>query len=206
MVGWFTARRHYGGGAGQLRRIRPCLEQLETRDCPSAAVITSLSAVSTNGQTVQISGTVQDESPGGCVVQTTGAASIAIQVNADGTFTATVPVSSVTVVQAKATDPQGLISDPVETKVDLPPQILNFVGTHGTGNYWTFTGKVVDESPLTCHVQLGGVTALQTATVQINADGTFAVTVEMPPTTWVATAQATDALGQVSNIATWPCI
>ena len=206
MVGWFTARRHYGGGAGQLRRIRPCLEQLETRDCPSA-VITSLSAVSSDGQTVLISGTVQDESPGGCVVQTTGAASIAIQVNANGTFTATVPVSTEIMLQAKATDQQGLTSDQVETKVDLPPQILNFVGTHGTGNYWTFTGKVVDETPLTCHVQLGGVTALQTATVQINADGTFSVTVEMPPTTtWVATAQASDALGQVSDIVTYPCI
>src|SRR2546421_494470 len=103
-------------GSGRLRQVRPSLELLETRDCPSAAVITSFTAINTDGYHVQLSGQVTDESPGTCVVQLGGPSALqgrTVPVNTDGTFSITVeiPQECTWVATAKATDMYGLESD-----------------------------------------------------------------------------------------------
>ena len=108
-------------------------------------------------------------------------------------------------VTAIALDDEGLTSAEAFAQVlNEPPKITSFIGSHGYGNTWTFSGTLEDESPTTCVVQLTGLPGLEPRQLSVAADGTFSVTVQLPADfTWVAIAQATDSLGQVSDAATF---
>jgi len=191
-------------GSGRLRQVRPSLELLETRDCPSAAVITSFTAINTDGYHVQLSGQLTDESPATCLVQFSGVITGQVYADTRGHFAMTATVARTGTVTAVANDDEGLTSDAVLAKVceNAAPNIINFYGSHSSGTTWTFYGQVADESPGTCVVKLGGPSALQGRTVQVNTDGTFSITVEIPEEcTWVATAKATDMYGLESDLA-----
>jgi hypothetical protein len=82
---------------------------------------------------------------------------------------------------------------------ELPPQIINFSGTQGSGGWWTFTGQVVDDASVAgLTVTFGGLLAGHTTTAR--ADGTFDHVANLPSgTTGVVTATVTDRNGNTSE-------
>src|SRR5207302_658837 len=106
----FTSLRQADG----RRRNRPALrvEQLETRDCPAAPVLSAFSATVLGGHSVQLAGTVQTDHPGGVMVNFSGVASGFTAVQADGSFSMTTNANALGVITAIATD-YLLFSDPL---------------------------------------------------------------------------------------------
>ena len=109
-------------------------------------------------------------------------------------------------ITLQATDAAGLI---VQTtfvvNVSAAPYVEDFRCVHEGGNTWTFSGSVTDtdDDVEGYVVTLGGVLASYNYTVVVQADGTFALTVEVAGLqSGNATAQTVDSHGVQSNVAT----
>jgi hypothetical protein len=86
---------------------------------------------------------------------------------------------------------------------ELPPSIINFSGTPGSGGMWTFTGQVIDDlSVQGLTVTFGGLLAGHT--VNVGSNGTFTHDASIPPgTTGVVSATVTDRNGLTSQPVYW---
>src|SRR5579859_1289919 len=94
----------------QRRRPRLMVERLETRDCPAAPVIGSLTATPITGTTVQLSGYVQDANPATTHISFTGVMSGTVTANTYGYFSYQAQASGLGAVSAVATDAAGEVS------------------------------------------------------------------------------------------------
>jgi hypothetical protein len=181
----FTSLRQANG----VRRNRALLrvEQLETRDCPAAPVLSSFSATVLDGRNVRLTGMVQTDHP--VVVNFSGVASGSTSVQGDGSFLMNTSASALGTITAVATD-YTLSSNPLSSQItSATPSVTVTVAQRG-GHSVCVSGQVTDDSFTGEVVLLSGIV---TATVQVNADGSYSYT-----------GQAS-ALGQVSATArdTW---
>jgi hypothetical protein len=94
-----------------------------------------------------------------------------------------------------------LDSQVAQLETSSPPVISGFQATH-SGNYWTFSGTVIDQNPAGLTVTFGGLPSLQGRVATTNGSGSFSLTVQLQPGEGgTATAQTTDWAGQQSNLA-----
>lgn len=138
----------------------------------SAPAITNLQyAWDTEGKYVLVSGTVQDEAPGGLTVQLSGAVSGSTTTDSGGAFSVRLLASSLTAVNATVDDQWSHTSQVASvTLTNNAPQIANFQVQYGPNGLVTITGQVMDEQPEGLTVTFTG---LRNATVTVQADGSF---------------------------------
>ncbi|MGE0606824.1 MAG: hypothetical protein AB7O62_06830 [Pirellulales bacterium] len=174
-------------------------EHLESRDCPSAASISSLMITPQQGTTVTLSGYVMDEQPSTVQLQFSGVVSGQATANASGYFQLVQQASGLGTITAVAHDNEGLTSSPYSAQLTSNvPAITNLsVMPTNNGKMVTITGTVMDESPGNRPVTLSGVVS---GTVTTNSSGSFSATLEASSLGNV-TATVTDVWGQVSTAA-----
>jgi hypothetical protein len=175
----------------------PCQAQL-TKPAPSLTLAISYGAQ----KTVTLSGQVTDLDAGGRTVTFTGEVNGSIVSASDGTFSYTATPAGLGKITASTVDLWGQASNtPSVTVSNNAPVISGFTASQ-TGTVWTFSGKVTDESPDYLRVSFTGPGAVNGQTATCCADGTFALTVQLPSgTCGMVTAQTTDWWGVASNIA-----
>jgi hypothetical protein len=179
-------------------RIRPCVESLEARDCPSespmsapqmitpqmtapqftaphltAPEITSFNAMVLQGQTVLLGGTVSDADPGSVSVFFCGAANGTTTTDAMGNFQFQTQASALGAIFAVGLDSAGQISVPDQTVINVPaPTFTAFTVTQsGPDRQVTVSGQVSAGAGLT--VTLSGIVS---ASVTTGTDGVFTFT------------------------------
>jgi hypothetical protein len=152
---------------------------------------------------VTLSGTVTDLDAGGRTVNFSNTVARSVVTSADGTFRLTTQAVGRGTIQAFVMDLWGQSATPAQVNVTSnAPVISDFVASEGTNNYWTFTGKVTDESAAGLTVTLGGVTGLDGSKVTVQADGTFSFTIQLEAgVSGTAMATVTDWWGLTSNTA-----
>jgi hypothetical protein len=199
----------------QTRKARPWLESLEDRAVPSCSspVIENLYAVQTNSQQVDIKGIMCDPTGGGDTILLSSANGLntSCQVNSDGTFDCPVQggtLGKLGAISATAMNNNNLVQSAQVNFAPTPdaPVITDFYAEYGYGNVWTFSGNVQSNTPNQTTVQFGNLRSLQGKSVQCDSDGDFDFTVTMSGTyadIGFATAQATDANGNTSEVASY---
>ena len=141
-------------------------------------VITSITAVQVAGQKFQISGSVTDENPGGCVVVFSGAANQYVTCDASGNFSGVFDVPT----PGQAT---GVAGDGVQSSQPVNVNLANAAPTTtctavGRGYTLTVSGQVTDEVPAGLVVTLTGSRAINGRTAIVLADGTWSLSVTIP--------------------------
>jgi hypothetical protein len=109
-------------GAAQRRSQLGCV-RLESRDCPAAPLINSMSVTRLQGAEVRISGQVTDELAGQCEIQISGAATGHLKVGSDGSFDGMLTTNGFGQITARAFDPSGSISLAAEIDFQRTSQI-----------------------------------------------------------------------------------
>jgi hypothetical protein len=91
---------------------------------------------------------------------------------------------------------------PVSEQDPASPTISDFEAVQEAPGIWTFRGRVTGDDLVGMDVTLGGLPSLNGQVVQVEEDGWFYCTVQLQPGEHgKATAQASDWLGHVSNVA-----
>lgn len=183
------------------RTLRPRLEALEARDCPALTLTYNISYGAQHALTITGHVGGMNSSTGG--VTFSGVVAGNAVINANGDFTYQGQATALGAVHAIARDTTGDQSPIVDANVtSAAPSVSNFAAQQGAGNCWTFTGRVTDESAAGLTVRFSGLPSLQGRMAQVQADGTFSITVQLAPgETGTATAQTTDWWGLTSNVA-----
>ena len=120
-IRWNQSRRSSHKSQRRPAMFRSGVEQLEHRTMLSAPTISvSVAAVGDPGVFI-ISGSVQDESPAGLVVQIAGpeGARWTATVGEDGTYSVSVVITTSGTIGASTTDADGLASNTAYAYVDL---------------------------------------------------------------------------------------
>jgi hypothetical protein len=184
------------------RSVRLGLERLETRDCPS---FISLSVMYGTQKNITLWGDVTGTpNPGGLTVQFTGNAVGTATTDSNGHYSASLVALALGNVYASTTD--GASNTAVVTLMVPQPKIINFGGSQGPGNVWTFSGTVsaAGGSPgLTVYFG-GDPVDMQNKTTTVNQDGTFTLIVQMngqQNDNGSVSAQTVDWWNQQSNMA-----
>jgi hypothetical protein len=157
---------------------------------------------------VVVSGQVQaDNGVEGMTVTFNGAASGQTQTDGDGYFQATLTCSQLGQILATAVNADGVGSAVAAVTVNnSAPSITNFSGSEGPGHVWTFTGRVVDESPAGLTVVFtSGMPSLSQASCTVQADGCFSFSVVLadPNDHGTVEAKVTDWWGAQSQSVFW---
>jgi hypothetical protein len=211
MFNWFSRNRRSRSSPG-LHRVRPWLEALEARTCPTAASpsapLLNLCVVHPSPQVSEIKGAVIDTNPSGDTVTLSGGVNAAVHVNADGTFEYDVQASGVGTIVGTIINNATLSASAQTVFVDgtSNPVITSFGADHGYGNVWTFSGQVQSQAGGPISLQFGGLVTLQTKTATCNSDGSFTVTILLSTSqndTGLATVIATDANGSSQTAGFW---
>jgi hypothetical protein len=211
---WFLSRASRVSVSPLARRVRPVLEWLEDRYCPTVpgpgmaspvCEILNLTAVAGAGHTVQVSGSVVDQNPSACVVNLSGVVSGSVSVEANGAFSTQVTATGLGQVTAVAQDNQQQISsNQVSTQISAEqPVINNFAVFRNQNTTWTIQGQVADDqSAAAVPVLFGGPGNVQNMTVNTDANGNFcfAITINTAMPSFTITAVATDSWGLQSDL------
>jgi hypothetical protein len=106
---------------------------------------------------------------------------------------------------AKVVDSLGQESETAEAYCcSIPdPVVTDFSGSEGDDDVWTFSGTVSGPLAANATVTFGGVLAGHS--VQADSNGYFSATIELGNVDGVATAQAADGDGRVSDAAEFYC-
>jgi hypothetical protein len=184
---------------GAPPRFRPRLERLEERDCPS--VITA-NVTYDQGTYITVWGTVRGSAnPRADTVTISGVASgTTVCTDLVGSYSVTLKASGLGTVYAQATDSTNQASI---TLVDTAPVITSFTAVEHPGDMWTFSGTVsYDCHPEQLVINLAGIPSLNNVTANVNANGTWSVTVQLNGTytdNGTISAVTTDPWGNASN-------
>jgi hypothetical protein len=201
MLGLFSSPRKRRAPYGR-RSVRPELEWLETRDCPSTL---SMSVTYGAQRSITLSGQLTDTpSPGNQSILISGVASGTAVTDANGRYAITLTASGLGMVSGITADHQSNTAQ--VTLSDTAPNISNFVGKESAGDWWTFTGKVTYGQTLQgLTVNFGGqAVSLQGKTTTVDANGNFSFSIQLDGTendNGLVSATITDWWGQRSNTA-----
>lgn len=185
--------------AGAARRQKFTVTRLEVRDCPAAPVV-DMTVTPLGGNTVQITGTVLDESPQDCLVNLGGVTTPISFVNSDGTFDIVTTLPGTEIVTAFAVDEDGVASQLRAVPANSAPSIVDF-GIENQGGCYVISGRVVDENPDTCTVLItSSIPDLNNRTLHTSEGGYF--TFSFTPATYVKSGSvrlvARDEMGLTS--------
>ena len=187
-------------------------EVLEDRANPSAPVLTADPYTNPDDNLISISGNVDHADPVNWEVVLDGVASATTTPDANGDFTFTdVEASAVGQITLQAVDPlYGATPSNVVTQTitNQAPTFNYFAGEGGdtphTEPVWSFEGIVTDDDPGGLTVTFtGAVGTLNAETLDVEADGSFFVTVilqDPPDDEGTVYAHFTDWFGQTTSI------
>jgi hypothetical protein len=187
------------------RFVRPTLESLEARDCPSTLSL-SITGYAAN-KTVTAAGQVGNTpNPGGLTVQLNlnGQAWCSTTTDANGNWSISAPAPALGTITAETTDGQSNTAQAVLTASQRPVvSNLTFVDD---GNRWfVFSGHVNDDNYQGEVVQFSGtVKSLFGRTVPVDSAGNFRILVQLdgkPDDAGTLFAQAVDWYGLTSDYA-----
>ncbi len=200
-------------GPASWKRIRPCLEGLEARDCPSGLQITAFNAMVMQGHTIMLAGMVSDANPASVNIRFSGVASGSVNANSLGQFQLLTQASALGTVFALGFEGAGQWSDTAQTNVSVPPPtITSFtVATPGPNRAVTVMGQVAAGSAAGLTVTLSGIvtgTAVTGSTGSFTFSGTAASlgqvngrVTDVWGQTGYATAQLTNIAPTITNFA-----
>jgi hypothetical protein len=168
MLSWLCKTRVKKRNSAQ-NRVRPFLEGLEDRYCPSGLQITQFTATIVQGHTVNLTGTISDSNPASVSLSFSGVASGSVTANSNGQFQLQTQASSLGTVTALGTDGDKVTSS-AQTTVSAPaPTFSNLAATQsGPNKQITVTGTVSSGANLT--VTLSGIVS---GSVTTGTNGTF---------------------------------
>src|SRR5947209_107504 len=199
MFSWL-ARHLRKSAAPRSRFVRPGLEGLESRDCPS---VLTLSVAYGTQNNITLSGHISaTATPAGQTILLGGKVSGMTATDANGNYAITLPASGPGQVQANAADGQSNTATAIV--YDMVPQINNFVGVESLGDIWTFSGDVNYRSPEGLTINFDGIASLQHQTAEVDANGHFSLTLRLNGTSTdngIAYVSTTDWYGYLSNTA-----
>jgi hypothetical protein len=214
MFGWITKKSPSAKKLTFGSKIG--LETLEFRDCPAEmAPPLAMTAPSLTcnlsyleRRVIRVQGRVNDDNPANAIVQFTGAATGSVTVQNDGSFSVDLNATALGSVTAIAYDADKHPSNSaLFTLSSAPPNIVGFTGVCGSGNIWTFTGRVIDESAPNLTVAFGGAAPLNNQSAQVDANGYFTLSVTLPADpVGNACVRTTDWWGLNSNEPTFPLV
>jgi hypothetical protein len=186
------------------RPVRLLLEPLEDRNSPSTITLNVAYAanhhVILSGQvTAGGWGAHTDGEWSGVTVQISGAASGSTKTDANGNYSVDLTASSLGQVQAKTAD--ILSNTATATLTSNTPTIELFGVVAGPLNFYTFSGQVTGDVTGGMVITFGGqVQAMNGRTVTVDADGYFAISVQINSNDLgTVTATATDWWGIYSD-------
>jgi hypothetical protein len=156
-----------------------------------------------NKQVLFTGGVSNTPNPGGQTIQFSGAVSGDTTTSANGSFSVSLPATSLGGVSATSiSQPSNTVT---VTLVSQQPVITNFQAINEGNGMWLFTGSVSGPPTQGEVVNFGGIVPLTGKSVTVNADGTFSfvgmVAVGQGGTAW---AEAVDWWGETSNAAQAP--
>ena len=159
-------------GQSSRNRIRPFLESLEDRYCPSGLQITQFTAMVQQGQTVFLAGTVTDSNPASVSLSFSGVASGSVTANSNGQFQLQTQASALGTITAQGTDGDGVTNN-AQATISVPaPAFSNLVVTQsGPNRQIRVGGQVSSGANLT--VTLSGIVS---GSVTTGTNGTFSFT------------------------------
>jgi large repetitive protein len=167
-----------------------------------AAPALTLAITSTSQDTVTLTGKLTDIDMAGQTVSITGAETGSVVTDANGNFTITADASTIGAIEVSADELWGDATTAVVNLQAAAPVIQNFGASCILGTLWTFQGTVVGVNLQTFWIVFGGLPTITGLTAVLGANGTFSLTRNLPVgTVGTATAQAIDALGITSNLA-----
>jgi hypothetical protein len=182
------------------RFVRPVLERLETRFCPSAAL--TLNYAFTSGNNVNLSGNLTGAANNANqTVQFSGVASGSATTDANGHFSVTLPAAQLGTESAFVPAQMSNVAQVAITA--LAPAITNFTAIQEEAGVWEFKGTVTGTpDPAGMIITFGGLSALAGQTTTVAANGTFDFSFFLNGQTGNATAVTTDWWNRTSNTAT----
>ena len=203
MFAWFTRTRNR-----PARRLSPTarlgVEQLESRYCPAAPVVTLTGVQELATHRVQLSGHVTDEFNSGLTITFSGAASGNTTTDSSGDFATNLNASQLGTLNANVSDQWSQAAQAATvTLTNSAPVIENFTGTCLDGSIWKFTGRVVDEVAAGLVVRFSGLSAVSREMATVNSDGTFSLTVDLSGQHGNVQCQVTDWWNVDSTLATY---
>jgi len=188
-------------------RIRPFLEGLEARDCPSAPPITAFDTagmgpftvqatisapaaptitnltVTTAGPSRAVAVTGQVSSGAGLTVTLAGVVTGTATTGTNGMFTFSGTASGLGQVYASVTDSWGQTGTAAALLTNAAPTITDLAAENtGVQNIWNIEGRVTDEWAPGLTVTFAGVPTLQNVQVTVGNDGWFHIQVQLGPT------------------------
>jgi hypothetical protein len=166
------------------------VQQLETRDCPSAPIapgasnaeghhqppsVTSFSVAQAGHHDVRLTGSVSDDGGvSGLTVNFTGVVTGSTTTDADGDFFVVLTASALGTITATVTDDGGLTSDPSSADLTNVAPSISVSAVQGVGGCWVIEGSVSDEWAYGLTVTLtSGNPALNGVSVDVSSNGTF---------------------------------
>lgn len=167
----------------------------------AAPSVTVSVATSSSSKTITVFGQVTDIDQGSLTVKLTGVVSASVSTTSNGTYSYTGQASGLGTVSASTTNEWGQSSNTAQATASVAaPTITSFTATRNSDGTWTLSGQVSATNTTGMVVTFGGLAAGNSTTV--NPNGSFSTTIQMTViASGSVTAQATDAWGQQSNVA-----
>jgi hypothetical protein len=200
MFAWLTRTRgtRASGSHPPRRPLAPsarlCVEQLESRYCPSIAPTVTLNVQEMPGHMVHLTGHVTDDSPSTVAVSFGGMVSGVTTPNLNGDYCLRTPASGLGTITAVGTDNQGLVSNTAAVNFSSAVPSLTLSYTWLSNRVVHLMGHVTDEFPMNRTVTFSGAV---TGSALTDSSGNFS--------TWLTasalgpvTATVTDQWGQTS--------
>ncbi len=220
----FTRTRTAPSRPTPRRSTRLWLEQLETRDCPSApggslplpppappggiiapttSPVISLSLTMNGLKSVTLTGSVTADQPAGLTVTFLGALSAVTTTDGNGNFSLTVNADCLGTVQATTVDQLSQMSNTATATVAAVPPEITYFRCRRSGDVVVFVGTVVgrDAFGMVVTVQGAPVPLQQGVTDVADVNGTFAVVTTLTAgQVGAVAASCVDCWGQQSNV------
>jgi hypothetical protein len=152
-----------------------------------------------DGKNVQISGMVQDESPGGLSVSFSGVVSGSVTTDSSGNFSLETTASALGNVAATTSDAWGVSSSEADSTLSSDPPTVSFWSEPtGSNQEITVYGQVTAGVPNGATVTISGVAS---GTATADSYGNFSLTADASGEGSLS-ASATDVWGQTSSTST----
>lgn len=191
----------YAAGIDDWARCTDTAEAVIAKSAPALSISIAYGAQNN----VTVSGTVTDLDAAGRTVTLGGVAYGTVVTDSSGNFSLTTTASGLGQLTATVSDAWWQSATASATLTSNAPVIQNFEAARGANNVWTFTGKVVDESPAGLTVRFGGLMLLTSQTATVDENGNFTLTCVLDPMMTMsgnATAVVTDWWG-ISSDEVW---